>query len=606
MQPVRGEVNVDVTRRQSQSSVWSIVLFLIALSPVVYVGCLISATAVSVLKFDEWSYVFLFRHFASHTLSLQDLLLQHNESRPAVPDLIVLGVGLLTHWDTRWDMWINFAFACLVSLNIYLLSRRVTGMNRMQCLFLWIITNVLLFSAEQSQNWTWGIQMIVIMPMLFISTAMVIAYSRLNVTWKFAMAIVLATASTFSYAIGQIAWLILLPPLIVGSWKQTRKFAAQMTLWGVCCAANLWLYYRDYIKPPWHPSLLLAWKYPIRAMEYFTAYLGAAVAQGYHSVWASIVFGVILLGCLAGACTYLWKIRRQPGIVESATVWLVLCAYAIASAATATAGRLGFGVIQSQDSRYTGFSVYLVIGLVYLGAMVMRQVYRLGDIAWAWVGAALGLAFVVIPHVSTEIGGIHKMWEDRRAFLTVKACVQLMNIAYEPDWFCYPEPARVIEEVGFLDPMGYLSPGLVKSRDLTKIAGPRGGKVFGHFDAMDPVDEYSWNATGWGIIPYRHDPADVVLLAGEDGSGSAIAFAHVLLGGGGDRERPDVVRALHNRNYRRSGWGVTFKSADVPPGTKIISAWVYDAETGRAHRLAEAHPFFPPESAAQPVSRNSH
>jgi hypothetical protein len=468
-----------------------------------------------------------------------------------------------------------------------------------------MVANVLLFSAEQSQNWTWGIQMIVVMPALFITTGMLVAYWRLNVTWKFVIAIVLATASTFSYAIGQIAWIILLPPLIVGSRGQKRRLAVHFPIWAICCAANLWVYYRDYYKPPWHPSLLLAWKYPIRAADYFTAYLGAALAQGYQSFWASFVFGAILLGCLAGACLYLWHIRRQGELVESATPWLVLCAYSLACACTATAGRLGFGVLQSQDSRYTGFSIYLVIGLVYLGAMIVREVHRLGSVVWARAGAALALGLVFVPHVTTEIGGFHQMWLDRRAFLTVRACVQLLNVAYVPQWLCYPLPAKVIDEAPFLDQNGLLVPGLVKSRDMTRIAGPRGYE-FGCFDAMHPVDENSWTATGWGIIPYRHDPAEIVLLAGEDGSGSAIALAHVLLDGGGGEVRPDVARAQHNRNYEFSGWRTTFQSADVPPGTKIISAWVYDPETGRAYRLAGAYPFPRPKSTTRPNSPNSH
>jgi hypothetical protein len=600
MQTAQGELNVDATRMQNQSSGWNIVLFLVALSPVVYLGWLISATAVNVLFLDEWDYIFLFRHFASHTLTLHDLLRQHNESRTTLPNLIVLGLGLLTHWDVRWEMWLGFGFACLVSLNLYLLSRRVTGMNRTQCLFLWIIANMLLFSAEQSQNWTFGIQMIFFMPMLFISTGMLVAYSRLSVTWKFAIAIVLATASTFSHAIGQIAWLILLPPLFVGSRGQTRRFAAQIALWEYACAANIWVYYRDYYQPPWHPSLFLALQYPIRAMQYFTAYLGAALAQGYHDIWLSIVFGVILLGCLAGACIYLWKIRRQPGIVESATVWLMLCAFALASACTATAGRLGFGVVQSQDPRYTGFSIYLVIGLVYLGAMIVREVHRHGNLVSARMLAALGLGLLVIPHVSTEIGGYHQMWDDRRIRLAGKASTQLINLFPSPQGVFMT--ANVLIDKDFLDQMGYLSPGLVKSRDLTEIAGPARGDEFGQFDAMVPVDEHSWNAMGWGIIPYRHDPAEIVLLAGEDGSGSAIAFGETLVGG----NRPDVVRATHNRDYQLSGWGITFQSADIPPGTKMISAWVYDPETGRAHRLEEARPFFRPMPAAKPGSPILH
>jgi hypothetical protein len=355
-------------------------------------------------------------------------------------------------------------------------------------------------------------------------------------------------------------------------------------MWAIVCAANLWLYYRDYYKPPWHPSLLLAWKYPVRAGQYFTAFLGAPLAQGYKNVGVSILFGIALLACLVMACVHLWRIRKQEHIADSATAWLVLCAFALASAFTATLGRMGFGIAQSQDSRYTGFSVYLVIGLLYLGAMVVRDVYRRGEILSAQARSALGLALVLIPHVTTEIGGYRQMWADRRVRLAGKAYTQLLNLFPSPQGVYMT--SNVLTEKDFLDQMGYLRPGLVKSRDLTKIAGDA-SIGYGYFDALTPGDDSTWSAIGWATIPYRRDPAEVVLLAGEDGSGAAIAFAEGLSSG----YRPDVARTLRNADYELSGWGFTFKSSDVPPGTRSISAWVYDPETGKAQRIGQTWGF---------------
>ena len=590
MSVIQSESNVQVLQAQKRSLRLSWILFGLALVPILYIAYLIYATAVNILYVDDWGYIFLFRHLVSHTLTLKDLMAQHNESRPFLPVLILLGVGSQTHWDVRFEMWIEFIFACVVSLNLLLLSRRVMGMNRNQCLFLWVITNMLLFSAEQSQNWTFAIQMIFFMPMMFISAAMLVAYSQMNVTVKFVLAVVLATASTWSHAIGQIAWIILLPPLIVGSQGQRWRKTPHIAIWVIVCVVNMWGYYRDYYKPPWHPSMLLALKEPVQAAEYFTGYLGAAAAQGYHRVWASIFFGAILLVLLVLACRYLWRIRKEPGIVEAAIAWLMLCAFSLASACTATAGRLGFGVIQSQESRYTGFSVYLVIGLVYLGAMIVRDVYRKGDVVSAQVRAVAGLAFLIIPHISTEIGGVHQMWVDRHVRLETKGVAQLLNVFPNPDPSLVFMVATDLMEKDFLDEQGYLSPGLVKSLDLSLIAGKGSGDAFGRIDALAfDKKESKWHALGWAILPYRRDPGEIVLLAGEDGSGSAIAFNETVVGG----KRPDVVAAFHYRGYKETGWGTTFRTGDVPPGTKTISAWVYDPETGKAHRLGKPRPFIP-------------
>ena len=271
---------VETVGKHCKFAPGDLVLFLIALSPVVYLAWLLSATAVNIVVMDEWDYVFLFRHLASHTLTLHDLLQQHNESRTTLPNLIVLGLGVLTHWDTRWDMWVTFLFACVISVSVYLLGRRT--MNRRQGLILWGIANLLIFSTEQSENWTWGIQMIVFMPIMFITVGMLIAYSRLNVTWKFVTCIALATASTYSYANGQLAWLLLLATLIFGSREQTRRPGWRIWMWAAACALNLWVYYRDYHRPPRHPSMLLVLSQPMKALEYFAAFLGASLGEGFE------------------------------------------------------------------------------------------------------------------------------------------------------------------------------------------------------------------------------------------------------------------------------------------------------------------------------------
>jgi hypothetical protein len=564
------------------------ILLALALAPILYMAWLIAETAVNILYVDEWGYIVLFEHLAQHTLTLQDLLAQHNESRPFLPVLIILSVGKLTHWDVRYDMWLEFAFACIVSLNIFLLSRRLMRMTLTRCLFLWVLTNMLLFSAEQSQNWTFGIQMIFFMPMMIISGGMLVAYSQMNVMLKFALAILLATAATFSHAIGQIAWIILLPPLFVGSRAQNWRAWPNMLAWLIAWAANMWIYYRDYYKPPWHPSMLLALKYPGRAIEYFTAYLGVALAQGYHRIWVSIAFGFALLGLVLVSAVHLWRVREQPGVLESMTAWLMLCVFSLASACMATVGRLGFGVIQSQESRYTGFSIYLVIGLVYLGSMIVRDVYRRGEIVSAQVRGLLGLGFIIIPHITTEIGGYRQMWADRHVRLAGKAFTQLLNIFPSPQGVFMT--TNVLPEKDFLDQQGILSPGLVKSSDLSLIAGPKSGEAFGKMDVLKPVSGGVWHAQGWGIVPDRHDPAEVVLLAGEDGTGRATAFAETLAGG----NRPDVAKLRHRQAYQSSGWGIAFRPSAVPTGTKTISAWVYDPETGRAFRMGGAKPFIRP------------
>jgi hypothetical protein len=217
----------------------------------------------------------------------------------------------------------------------------------------------------------------------------------------------------------------------------------------------------------------------------------------------------------------------------------------------------------------------------------VRDVYRLGEIVSAQLRAIVGIALIIAPRITTEISGVHQMWEDRHVRLAGKAFTQLLNIFPSPQGVYMT--SNVLIEKDFLDQQGILTPGLVKGPDLSKIAGTGAPNSFGSMDVMDKEKDSLWHALGWAFVPSRHDPAEVVLLAGEDGNGHAIAFAQGLAGG----KRPDVVKVMHDRAYKTTGWGITFKAADVPPGTKTISAWVYDPETGRAYRLGEGRPFIP-------------
>jgi hypothetical protein len=579
LKAVHDDTVVETAGKHRKFSPGNLLLFLIALSPVIYLAWLLSATAVNIVVMDEWDYVFLFRHLASHTLTLHDLFQQHNESRTTLPNLIVLGLGVLTHWDTRWDMWVTFLFACVISTSVYLLSRRT--MNGRQGLALWAIANLLIFSTEQSENWTWGIQMIVFMPIMFITLGMLIANSRLNVTWKFLICIALATASTYSYANGQLAWLLLLASLIFGSWEQTKRLGWLIWMWATACALNLWAYYRDYHQPPRHPSLLLLLKQPVKAMQYFAAFLGASLGKGFERIWVSVAFGLALLVFLAIMCGYVWRRRGPNGLAQSAIIWLTVAAYALASAVVTTAGRMGFGVEQSQDSRYTTFSLYLVIGLLYLGAIIVKDLYRRGKIASARTWGVLGLALILLPQTVMQAEGYQSMWLYRRSHLTEKACVQLLNISVVAPWLAYPRAAKVIDEAGFLDNAGYLSPGLVKGRDLSAIAADAKGESIGYIDMLTPLPDASWLAAGWAIDPKQAEQANVVILAAEDSRGDPRGFAVAIV----KEQRPDVATARHNGAYATSGWDTTFKSTDVPPGTRTISAWEYDPMTGLAYRL---------------------
>ena len=161
----------------------------------------------------------LFMEISQNSLSWEDLIVQHNESRKLFPRLIFLGLAYLTNWDVRYEMLATFLLACLVYVNIYRLNRLTVKFNIFPTLLIAFLANILIFSAIQYNNWFWGIQLVVFMPIACITTAISVVYSRLKIRYKFLICMMLSIISTFSYSNGMIAWVIILPVLTLISAK---------------------------------------------------------------------------------------------------------------------------------------------------------------------------------------------------------------------------------------------------------------------------------------------------------------------------------------------------------------------------------------------------
>jgi hypothetical protein len=465
-------------------------------------------------------------------------------------------------------------------------------MSGIHAAFLWLIANVLIFSTVQAENWTWGIQMIVYMPIMFITTGFLVIHSGLGLTSKSILCILLAIASTFSYANGQLAWPVLFVALVIAP-REDSGLRIRWRFWLMVIAfiVNLLVYYDGYRHPPRHPSMLLILTSPFQAAQYFLAFLGASLADGFGQVSISAWFGSALLICFAFAIFYIWRRREQPGFAESTTDWLLICAYALVSAAITTAGRLGFGVEQSLESRYTTFSLYLVLALLYLGAIIVKDLYGRGKFASARWLIVLGLSLILLPQANAQITGTQRMWLYRRSHLIEKACVQLLNISVVPPWLAYPEPQYVVEEANALDALGDLNPGLVKDRDLSRIEHHgTDDQPLGYFDSFALLGDDSYRAMGWAIDPTLLEPAGVIILAAEDTAGIPRGFALAIV----TEQRDDVAQIKQNSAYELTGWDGSFKISQIPAGTRAISAWEYDPLTGYAYRLAGSFPWKPP------------
>lgn len=578
-------------------------LFLLALLPAIILGILVLRYSVNLPFWDQWMLMpdLFIKINIDGSLSFSDLIKQHNESRKLFPRLIFLNLAYLTQWDVRYEMLLIFLLACFISISIYVLNRRTVGGSKAKGLIIAFIANLLIFSTIQYDNWFWGIQLVVFIPIACLTAAILIAYSGLSTPAKHLNSLVFCLISTFSYANGLLSW-ILFPLILVltdiKSWSEFSKKKLWFIPWIIGFISTLIVYFNDYQRPEGSPSFLNAIVNPIQTVQFFLAFLGSPLASGIpkYKIAASTAIGAVEIVVLLAIILYLFKHRKNYELFHRTIGWLAIASYTIVSATITAAGRVGLGLEMSQHSRYTTFSIYLLVALVHLTVILAdyltfqkTEEEEVLVIKKSLTNISLFVATIALLffHWQSFNYGIAKTQEWYGYRLNGKTCLAFINFVEKKECIA----SNLLDKYSFVHPVanqlnsiGLLKPGLVMDRNIEKIAASTSDKPkYGSFDGIKKLDNGSYLANGWAILPHRKEPADGIVLTYEDWLGKPIIF-DLFLPSGTPREA--VAKMLNNPAYLESGWLGKFTNS-LLPGEQVlkISAWAYDAKNGKAYKL---------------------
>ncbi len=533
-------------------------------------------------------------------LSFSDLIAQHNESRKLFPRLLFMGVAFLTGWDIRYEFAIIFLTACLIAYQVYILSQITIRCSRYERLALSLLSNLLIFSPVQLENWLWGIQLVAFIPIACITSGLVISCSNLNVKVKTLVLICLCTISTYSYANGMLSWFIIFPSaILLDLLSQNRELKNQrwLLLGGALgCIVSVASYFHNYVKPSYHPSFSEALTHPFDATRFFLIFLGTPLGN-YEVVVAQFV-GLILTVLFGGICFYLFQHRVDRQLLKASIPWLAIGFYTVISALVTTGGRLGFGVQAAMISRYTTFSLYLIVSLIYLLKIVIQNAVKNRYIQkYSKPGIAPGIIFSLvivfsILHILTCESSITSMNANHRQRLYGKACLLFINLVNEESAIRttilpYYDEAKF--KANKLNQFHLVKPALVESPDILLLADKQhdSSGISGYLDSVTRLNEKEILASGWAIFPDRKQPADAVVLAYETSKGNlkAFAIAAVL------NDSPDIAQQLKYEGYRNVRWSKTFSVDKLPEGNIKLSAWGFDTETRHVFQLENIKQF---------------
>lgn len=545
-------------------------------TPAIVLGVLMLRYGVDVPFWDEWSVVGLAEAFRLHMLTFGQLFAQYNEHRLFFPRLLILGIDTLAQGNVKWDLAALWLLAVAVLLSVYRLAQQTLAGNRVRLLTATFLASLLIFSPIQYQNWLWGMQVDMLLPMTCLSTALVALYGRRGGWLKLSIAGALATVAGYSYLNGLSGWILLFPAVLQQFKTGPAKLRAAL-LWIGLAFVNLtaFFYHYRFLGSRPHPGDLVA--HLDLVIISFLGFLGSPLSFGTgnaaeraaHFIGAAIILlTVVFVGRFIG-------VRRRPGMVWRCTPWLTIGSYALATAVIVTLGRATSSSQRLLESRYTSFSIYLLVALIFLWPILFQgpEASPSGWKRWSIEGTIAG---IVLLHALTSWFAIGQMKETRTDRLETKACLAFFNLIADScqtqrlDW----DPIVLKQRVESLQRLSFFHPPLVQSADLKLLAGSAEASSYGVFQSLANVGGGFYRAYGWAVLPQRGEPADAVVLSYARSDGAPIAFALA-----------DWMNARAGKNPadRAAGWEKWF---ELPRGAERIQAWAYDALGGRAFLLS--------------------
>jgi hypothetical protein len=567
----------------------ALVVWLVML-PIGFAAFFIATYSVDVPYYDQWKTAELFVHLAKGSLSFTLLFEQHNEFRQLFPHLLFLALGTITRWNVRYEMLVSLLLACLVSFNIYRISL-VTITGTQKRLWLLVGANLLIFSPVQYETWLFGIQVVYLAPIACLTTCLSVAYSGLSPKAKLAIGVLLSIVSTFSSANGFLCWVLVLPVLlVVCDWRRPFVLIAG---WMALCLLSVSLYLYGYRTPEWHPSLTESLGHPARALAYLAAFMGAPLApgSGVPQLAVATLIGTLASILFAGACTYLWVGFGDPSLRRRMIVFVMIGVYPLGTGFMVMLARLGLGIPQGLSPRYSTFSLYLLVSLIYLTPIVLEHAranrYLPSRVRIAPLASTVVVALLLIHALTATHGVLHA-----RGFRThqryFKACLLFVNVLRSPaPASLIPGQRNLIALANALNRLGCLRPSLVDGKSVEEIAmSSQDARSTGAFEDLVKTPDGRFIASGWAVLPEGREPAHAVLLTYRDGTRGSSVFAIASMAGVPD----GFLGALRQPAHDRTRWHHTFAQMDMPTDDPTrIDAWAFDTESGKAFKLTGSH-----------------
>jgi len=312
---------------------------------------------------DEWAVVILYRSAVHGQLSLTQLWTQHNENRMLFPNLLMLGLDYLSHFDTKVEMYGSVLMLIVAVALIAVVYRRTTAISPM-----WFVpAGLVLFGWTQYAVALQGFAIALYLILLCLSVALVALAASRRRPALFVVAIAAATVASYSSTQGLAIWAAGLIFLLARGYPRSRCW------WWLASAACIsGIYWIGFVWSDTGGGVRWAVANPAPTLHYIYLLVGSVIPASHAlgiGASAQAAVGAVLLLLSLGTFGY-WLWRRNAG--EWLAVPLALIAFGVLVDFLITIGRAHLGIQTATSSRYTLFNLWLFAG-VWLGVAALAR-----------------------------------------------------------------------------------------------------------------------------------------------------------------------------------------------------------------------------------------
>jgi len=567
-----------------------IVIWIVALIPMVHLTYLVRHYAVEVPTLDDWEMTPLIVDSHNGHLKWADIFEQQQEGRTILPKLIFVLSAAGGHWDVRDQMMLSVVCCWLTAAGIFVLLRR-TGLGLGAVGLCFALAALTIFSPAQFELWIFASGFPSFLPALFVVAGLVVIGTNISAAWKFVWCGLFATASSFSLPHGLLAWGLTFPALFLI--RQVPRRRSWLIAWIVLCAACAAIYFWGYHQPPGLPGF--APPTPLREYVLFILeFLGGGLAYAGKDRpgLVAAIFGAVQCGLFFAALVYAARRIRDRIFLAKCAPWFALASYSFGSAALAALGRVAYGAHYALASRYVTFSIYLTIAVIALVAIIVREILTgqasVRARAWIYAISAVLVIGYLVPYKVCAFNTTFFLRalsaKDRlaRAAVLLSPVIDTTEIIKKT---AYPNDARpVTNGAEALDRLKLLRPPLVRTNRVDGLPqeSADGRRASGFCESITALEGNMVRATGWAVLDAKGRPPDCVAIAYQVAPEQGWILCAIS---DSFSMRPEVVKRL-GMEQLWSGWSVTLPRTAFPPGAQL-SFWALDADEPKLYRLKD-------------------